>query len=90
MFYCIFHFQMTKIEKESALFGDLVQGDFHDNYYNNTLKTMAGLRWAAEMCPTSRFYLFVDDDYYVSPRNLLRFLRNPVHYPRYGIPHRTI
>lgn len=74
---------MAKVEKEHELFGDLVQGDFHDNYYNNTLKTMMGLRWATEMCPTSRFYLFVDDDYYVSARNLLRFLRNPVHYPRY-------
>jgi hypothetical protein len=31
----------------------------------------------------SRFYMFVDDDYYVSTRNLLRFLRNPVNYPRY-------
>jgi hypothetical protein len=31
----------------------------------------------------SRFYMFVDDDYYVSSRNLLRFLRNPINYPRY-------
>ena len=33
--------------------------------------------------PKSRFYMFVDDDYYVSARNLLRFLRNPVNYPGY-------
>ena len=44
---------------------------------------MMGLRWAAEQCPTSRFYFFVDDDYYVSTRNTLRFLRNPVNYPAY-------
>ena len=25
----------------------------------------------------------MDDDYYVSTRNMLRFLRNPVNYPRY-------
>lgn len=31
----------------------------------------------------SRFYVFVDDDYYVSTRNLLRFLRNPLNYPGY-------
>ena len=31
----------------------------------------------------SRFYMFVDDDYYVSTRNLLRFLRNPVNFPKY-------
>jgi hypothetical protein len=33
--------------------------------------------------PQARFYAFVDDDYYVSTRNMLRFLRNPVNYPRY-------
>ena len=27
--------------------------------------------------------MFVDDDYYVSVRNLLRFLRNPLNYPGY-------
>ena len=42
-----------------------------------------GLKWAAKVCPDARFYAFVDDDYYVSTRNLLRFLRNPVNYPRY-------
>ena len=42
-----------------------------------------GLKWAAKVCPEARFYAFVDDDYYVSTRNLLRFLRNPVNYPRY-------
>jgi len=72
-----------QVERESREHGDIVQGDFVDNYYNNTVKTMMGLRWAAEMCPTSRFYFFVDDDYYVSLRNLLRFLRNPLNYPRY-------
>ena len=42
-----------------------------------------GLKWAATVCPEARFYAFVDDDYYLSTRNLLRFLRNPVNYPRY-------
>ena len=44
---------------------------------------MLGTRWAAEQCARARFYMFVDDDYYVSTRNLLRFLRNPVGYPKY-------
>jgi len=86
-----------------------LKGSFIDTYYNNTLKTMMGLRWAAEACPKvwknehsnawcrgtfkrkalieffpkARFYAFIDDDYYVSTRNILRFLRNPVNYPRY-------
>ena len=28
-----------------------LQGDFIDSYYNNTIKTMMGLRWAVEACP---------------------------------------
>lgn len=72
-----------KINDEYRDFGDIVQGNFIDSYYNNTIKTMMGLRWAAEACPKARFYAFVDDDYYVSTRNMLRFLRNPVNYPTY-------
>ena len=73
----------TIVKRENEEFNDIIQGDFIDTYYNNTIKTLMGLRWAAEYCPNSRFYLFVDDDYYVSTRNLLRFLRNPSNYPKY-------
>lgn len=74
---------MQQIKDEYDEFQDIIQGDFIDSYYNNTLKTMMGLRWATEMCPHSKFYAFFDDDYYVSTRNMLRFLRNPVQYPAY-------
>ena len=74
---------LLQIQEEATKYKDIVQGDFLDTYFNNTLKTMMGLRWAAEQCPTARFYFFVDDDYYVSTRNVLRFLRNPVNYPAY-------
>jgi hypothetical protein len=46
---------------------------------NKTYWTCAKMQFIFQ----SRFYMFVDDDYYVSTRNLLRFLRNPVNYPRY-------
>jgi len=73
----------AQIEAEDRLHKDIVQGDFEDTYFNNTLKTAMGLRWAVESCAKSRFYMFVDDDYYVSTRNVLAFLRNPVNYPGY-------
>lgn len=56
---------------------------FYDTYYNNTIKTMMGFRWAVENCPKSSFYTFVDDDYYVSAKNLLRFVKDPINYPDY-------
>jgi len=71
----------AQVEAEERLHNDIVQGDFDDTYYNNSLKTAMGLRWAVEACAKSRFYMFVDDDYYVSTRNVLAFLRNPVNYP---------
>lgn len=71
------------IEKEHEDHGDIVQSDFIDTYFNNTIKTMMGLRWAIEYCPRSKFFMFVDDDFYISAKNVLRFLRDPVNYPEY-------
>lgn len=39
-----------KLESENAMFGDLVQQNFYDDYYNNTLKTMMSMQWAIEYC----------------------------------------
>lgn len=71
------------IDIEANNFEDIVQANFIDAYFNNTLKTMSGIRWAVEHCPYARFYMFVDDDYFVSTKNVLRFVRNPLHYPDY-------
>ena len=73
----------AEIEAELRLHNDIVQGDFDDTYFNNTVKTAMGLRWAVESCAKSRFYMFVDDDYYVSNRNVLAYIRNSVNYPGY-------
>ncbi|EFA03672.1 Beta-1,3-galactosyltransferase brn-like Protein [Tribolium castaneum] len=75
-----------KIRKEFESYKDIVQANFTDDYYNNTYKTMMGFTWAARFCPNARFYMFVDDDYYVSTKNLLRFIRNPTAYPNYLEP----
>ncbi|XP_034476309.1 beta-1,3-galactosyltransferase brn [Drosophila innubila] len=61
-------------EAESKQHGDIIRADFTDAYFNNTIKTMMGLRWASEHFNHSDFYMFVDDDYYVSVKNVLRFL----------------
>lgn len=72
-----------KINVESKQNGDILQVNFTDSYYNNTIKTMTAFKWAVSHCSNAKFYLFVDDDYYVSTRNVLQFLRNPVNYPAY-------
>lgn len=71
------------IDIELENYRDIVQADFIDTYFNNTIKTMMGFRWAIKFCNRSKFYMFVDDDFYVSAKNVLRFIRNPVNYPEY-------
>jgi beta-1,3-galactosyltransferase / beta-1,3-N-acetylglucosaminyltransferase len=71
------------IDLEANNYNDIVQASFIDTYFNNTIKTMIGMQWAAKFCSRSRFYMFVDDDYYISTKNVLRFIRNPVFYPEY-------
>ncbi|CAG0897075.1 unnamed protein product [Darwinula stevensoni] len=71
------------IDAENAEHGDIVQADFADTYYNNTIKTMMGVKWAANYCSKAMFYAIVDDDVYISTKNLLRFLKHPTAYPQY-------
>lgn len=72
-----------KINDESREKGDIIQASFIDTYYNNTIKTMMGLKWAVTFCNNSKFFFFSDDDFFISTKNVLKFLRNPLEYPQY-------
>lgn len=71
------------VKQEQDEFNDIVQLNFTDSYFNNTIKTMSAFKWVTEHCPDAQFYFFSDDDMYVSAKNVLRFLRNPTNYPEY-------
>ncbi|XP_067001874.2 beta-1,3-galactosyltransferase brn-like [Anabrus simplex] len=76
------HLQM-EIDEERNKYGDIVQAEFVDTYFNNTIKTMMGFKWAVQFCLNSKFYMFSDDDMYISTKNVLQFIRNPTQYPEY-------
>lgn len=59
---------------ESQQHEDIVQQYFIDSYYNNTLKLQMGFKWAISFCHSAKFLAFLDDDYYVSPHNLVKLL----------------
>lgn len=80
----------NEIDLEADKYGDIIQGNFIDAYYNNTRKTLLAIRWVVELCPHSQYYVFIDDDYYLAMKNLLRFLANPSYYPEYYIPLNSI
>lgn len=73
----------VSINEESRRFNDIIQANYTDSYFNNTYKTMSGFEWAMKYCQNAKFYMFIDDDYYISTKNVLRFLRFPTNYPRY-------
>lgn len=50
------------IASEQRKFGDLVQGDFIENYRNLTYKHVMGLRWAVSRCSHAKFIIKIDDD----------------------------
>lgn len=59
------------VRMEYALFNDILQEDFFDNYYNNTLKTIMAFNWSLNNCRKTAYFFFVDDDYLVNTRLLL-------------------
>ena len=62
---------MSRVEK-------IVQQTFTDAYYNNTLKTIMGIKWINHYCPNSKYYMFIDDDFFLNPRLLLDYLARNV------------
>lgn len=95
------------IDEEYATYNDIIESDFVDAYFNNTLKTRSGLKWVVEQCSSAHYIafsgnhvflpcysssqkqmvliqtLFLDDDMYISTKNVLRFIQNPFNYPDY-------
>ena len=76
-----------EILKENSKYDDIIQVDVIENYYNISFKTLMGLRWAYENCINAKYFLFIDNDYYLSVKNLLLFLRNPSKYEEYADKH---
>ena len=73
-----------ELKQETEDHNDMVWMEHVDTYRNNTYKTLGGMKWAAEYCPNFEFAMTVDDDMYLSTGNVIKFLRNPMAYPREG------
>ncbi|XP_022096895.1 uncharacterized protein LOC110982638 isoform X2 [Acanthaster planci] len=59
------------IELENNLYHDIIQEDFTDSYYNLTIKTIMGLKWASYYCSNARFIVKMDIDMFVNVYNLV-------------------
>ncbi|KAI8431476.1 hypothetical protein MSG28_015992 [Choristoneura fumiferana] len=65
------------LDREDALYGDLIEGRSVDSYSNLTLKTLSMLEWAATYCPRAPRLLKTDDDMFINVGRLLRFADAP-------------
>lgn len=66
--------QSSLIEKEEKDFGDIIQGDYYEHYWNQSFKVEMGFEWAARYCSFS-FLLKADDDVLVNTKDLVLHLQ---------------
>ncbi|TSO77725.1 UDP-GlcNAc:betaGal beta-1,3-N-acetylglucosaminyltransferase 7 [Bagarius yarrelli] len=62
------------LEYEDRIFGDILQWNFMDTFFNLTLKEVNFLRWFNIYCPNVPFIFKGDDDVFVNPTNLVDLL----------------
>ena len=59
---------------ESQRRHDILQDDFHDNYYNISHKILGGLRWAMHSCSRAKYIMVAADDMFVNIPGLLQLI----------------
>uniref|UniRef100_A0A8C5Q6S7 Hexosyltransferase n=1 Tax=Leptobrachium leishanense TaxID=445787 RepID=A0A8C5Q6S7_9ANUR len=62
------------IEQEDQIYGDILQWDFMDTFFNLTLKEVNFLKWFHIYCPNVEFIFKGDDDIFTNTENVLDFL----------------
>ncbi|XP_015220724.2 N-acetyllactosaminide beta-1,3-N-acetylglucosaminyltransferase 3 isoform X1 [Lepisosteus oculatus] len=63
------------LQLENQEYQDVLQWDFHDSFYNLTLKQILFLQWMQERCPQVHFLLNGDDDIFANTGNMVQFLQ---------------
>ena len=67
--------EQAVLNQESSLYGDILQEDYKDAYYNLSLKMISGYGWALKHCARAHFTLRTADDNYVNVPHTLQWVR---------------
>lgn len=65
----------ANLKKEFDQYGDIVQGNFADEYRNLTLKAVMGLKWISQYCPHVPYAMKTDDDSFVNIFEIVRLMK---------------
>lgn len=74
-----------KLQQENAMFYDMLQGNFIDDYKNMTYKHVMAYRWLIQYCSHAQVLIKLDDDTLVNTPQLIKYLESrnlemtPVH-----------
>ncbi|KAM3619591.1 uncharacterized protein V6R79_010595 [Siganus canaliculatus] len=64
------------LELEQKEYGDILQWDFADSFFNLTLKQILFLEWMERNCPKARFLFNGDDDVFAHTGNMVEYLQH--------------
>lgn len=62
------------IHSENQNYGDMLQWDFYDTFFNLTLKQVLFYNWLMENCPHVKFLFNGDDDVFVNSNDMVHYL----------------
>ncbi|XP_053284637.1 N-acetyllactosaminide beta-1,3-N-acetylglucosaminyltransferase 2 [Pleuronectes platessa] len=69
------------LQTESELYGDILQWDFKDTFFNLTLKDVLFWDWFSRHCDRIHFVFKGDDDVFVNTMNLITYLQDQLKKP---------
>ncbi|XP_065815021.1 N-acetyllactosaminide beta-1,3-N-acetylglucosaminyltransferase 2-like [Labrus bergylta] len=75
------------LKLESKHYGDILQWDFKDTFFNLTLKDVLFWSWFTQFCNQIQFVFKGDDDVFVNSLNMIAFLQDQLDMPQ---AHKTL
>ena len=83
---------------ESEQFGDILQDNYIDSYFNLSLKVLSGYHWWSKYCNNTPFVVRTASDNFVNVRGLVKLIISKTlqpysmvgKCPKFGVPNRTV